>query len=366
MAGNSLRASKVSALLRSLEQVWGLDWPPRLDMIARIKRPSGFVVAERRLKARDPQGFLVYLARKEGVPTGKVARDVSARLGARTYSLGLKDADAIAYQYIIVEPTPEGPPERIEGEGYTAWLVGRRAKAPTTGAHLWNNFRLHVAIEAGDPHEFSSALRDTLVPGFYGPQRFGVRRPVTHIYALYRLLPEPGKLLGEYAYKYPLEDNPFYAYEAGILEKARGRGDPLVAVREPPSSSIVRDALQSYIWNRALSQVLDRQGYPLLYEKKSRALCPEERTVYLARLPSRSLISGRGEWPSLIRRIVREEGIPGYVLPFKAPLRPLAVETCRLSCRVTDENSVIVWMTLPRGIYATIAVRAAVWVNWLS
>ncbi len=361
-----MQAKKAVALLRSLERVWGIDWPPRLDILVRINRPLGFIVAERRLRARDSLGFLVYIVRKEGVPTGKVAVDISRRLGARAYPLGLKDADAIAYQYIIVESTPEGPPDRIEGEGYTAWLVGRRAKAPTTGAHLWNNFRLHITVEAGDPHEFCRALRSALVPGFYGPQRFGVRRPTTHIYALYSLLPEPGRLLAEYAYKYPLEGDKPYAYEARILEKARAKGDPLLPLREPPSSSVVRDALQSYIWNRALSQVLDKQGYPVVYEKKSRALCPEERRVLLARLPSRALLSSRHEWARIVRRVIRWEGLPGYVLPGKAPMRPLVAEPCRISCRVSSRNSLVSWITLPRGLYATSAIRAVSFVNWLN
>ena len=366
MEGNSLQSGKPVALLRSLERVWGIDWPPRIEMLVRVNRPHGFIVAERRLRARDPQGFLVYLARKEGVPTSKVARDLSGRLGARAYPLGLKDADAIAYQYIIVEPLPREPPERLEGEGYIAWLVGRRGKAPSIGAHLWNNFRLHITVIEGDPREFCRLQGGILVPGFYGPQRFGVERPTTHIYALHRLLPEPGRLLAEYGYKYPLEGNLSYAYEARILEEARVKGDPLLPLRKPPSSSVVRDAIQSYIWNRALSQALDEQGRPTLYEKKSRALCPGERTVYLARLPSRSLLSGRGDWASLVRRIVREEGIPGYVLPGKAPFRPLTVEACRFSCMVVGGDSIVVWVTLPRGIYATIAVRTIAWVNWLG
>ncbi len=348
-----------------LERLWGVEWTPRTGSMVEFIVPEGFVVAERRVSVGDPHGFLVYLVRKEGVPTSLVLDRLSRLLGGRAYPLGLKDARSIAYQYILVEAV-EGP-SSIIGEGFRAWLIGRRAKRPRLGIHLWNNFRLTLRVIMGDSKSTCESFRgDGYVLGFYGPQRFGVTRPVTHVYALFTLLPEPGSLLREYYDVSGMGGGNYRgSYESRAVEHARSLGDPIQAIwgRQP---SIVREALQSYVWNRALSSILDKMGVPQHYEKASRALCPEKRVAFLARLPSRSLLSSRGEWASIVRRILRLESLPQWVLPGKAPYRPLAVEPCRLSCKLDRGGTLTLWLTLPRGIYATIAVRSYVFVNWFS
>ena len=350
-------------IIEALEKLWGIDWKPESKAIVAFMRPNGFIVAERRISARDNKGYLVYLARKEGISSTRLQSIISKTMNSRAWILGLKDSNAITYQYLIVEK--EAGPSKIEGPGYTAWLVGKRRKKPGLGAYLWNNFRLTIKIIMGDPLEVCNSLLQGPATGFYGPQRFGIKRPNTHLYGLYYLLNEPGALLREYMYTYPLSQGSPGGYEGEAVRRVRKTGDPLGVYNVPPPS-IVREAIQSYIWNRAVSRILDKKGYPISWEKDGRALCPEERKAYLARLPSKILRSTRTIWARTVKEILEEEGIPWNILPRKAPYRPLIVEPCRRSCKIHNNEIVTLWITLPRGLYATIYVRSKLNVDWFK
>lgn len=349
------------ALVAALEALWGLEAPPRNpEVVVSIPRPRGFVVAERRIRLRGGP-WLAYWVRKEGKSSLQVARDLAKALRARGYRvLGLKDAHAVAYQYVFLEDGEAR--ESVEGAGWRAWLVGSH-RDPGLGGHQWNNFRLTLRILEGTPEGACRALVSLEhVPGYYGPQRFGVTRPNSHLQGLLHLLGGHGLLQAEMGHAYPLGGGPG-GYEGKSLREAGRLGDPLRSPLGAPLG-LLREAVQAYLWNRALSRALegDLEGY---VERASRTPCPQQTRALLARLPSRSLLASRGPWPRLVREVMAEEGIPGWVLPPSAPMRPLAVEPCRISCRAAGD-SIIVWLSLPRGVYATAAVRAGVWVDWLS
>ncbi len=349
-------------LNRALEALWGLEAEPSTSAVARIERPLGFVVAERRPGGLKGGEWLVYLVRKVGVSSLQAARSLVSALGAVEFRVsGLKDADAVAYQYVYVRG---GSGEaRVEGKGWEAWLVGARERPPVLGGHQWNNFRLELRVIDGDPGEACRALGGLrLVPGFYGPQRFGVARPNTHLQGLLLAEGALGALHAEMAHEYPLGGGPG-GYEERTLRAALEAGDPLAPPRGAPARLLV-EAVQSYVWNRALSAAL-REGLEGFVERRGRAACPGGGAALLARLPSRRLLEHPSTpWAGLVATVVREEAL-WPVLPARAGYRPLAVEACRVSCSARGDE-VVVWLTLPRGIYATVAVRSALWVDWLG
>ena len=352
-----------TTIARILEEVWGIRFKPKTSVVVSINRPTGFIVAERRIKTEREGPWLVYWVKKTGISTKRLLKQIRTATGGTVSFMGLKDAQAVAYQYILVS-NPERYPRLIQGEDFKAWLVGRRAKSPRLGSHLWNNFRITVNVIEGEVREFCEAFDNLIVPGFYGPQRFGIERPNTHIIGLLAGLPSPGLLFKEYFFTYPFQIEYREGYETSGIGSVQRETDPYAITRHVPYS-IARDALQSYIWNRMLSAVYKEPGEPPLYEKRTRALCPGEGRAWIARLPSRKLLNSRGEWAGLARRVVRDEGLPWTLLPKDAPMRPVAVEACRASCRPAG-NKAIVWVTLPRGIYATMAVRTAGYVSWIN
>lgn len=352
-----------TTIARILEEVWGIRFRPKTRVVVAINRPNGFIVAERRVKTDREGPWLVYWVRKTGISTKRLLKQIRTVTGGEVSFMGLKDAKAVTYQYILVS-NPERSPRFIEGEDFKAWLIGRRIKSPRLGSHLWNNFRITINVIEGEVKEFCEAFNNLIVPGFYGPQRFGVERPNTHILGLLAGLPSPGLLFKEYSFRYPFQIEYYAGYEMSGTGSADRERDPYAVMSHVPYS-IARDALQSYIWNRMLSAVYNEPGEPQLYEKRTRALCPGERRAWIARLPSRKLLNSRSEWARLARNIVRDEGLPWRLLPSDAPMRPVAVEACRASCRPAANNAVV-WVTLPRGIYATMAIRTASYVSWIN
>ena len=347
--------------MEALEAVWGWELPPVANVLVSIPRPWGFVVAERRPGRLVGGEWLVYLVEKVGVPSGRVvSRLLSAVGGVEARISGLKDADAVAYQYVYVRGGR--PIEKIVGEGWRAWLVGFREKPPGLGGHMWNLFRLTLEVVDGDPVKACEALsRVRLTPGLYGPQRFGVKRPNTHLAGLYLSLGAWGRLLAEMGYEYPWGGAPG-GYEARSLEESVKAGAPRI---QGVPRRLSREAVQSYVWNRAASKAL-LDGVEKYAERKASTPCPRPGRALVARLPDKSMVeSPRTSWEKLVASIVEEEGIPSLILPARAPRRALAAEPCMLKCR-EDGGRLVLWASLPRGLFATSLVRAAVWVDWLS
>ncbi len=340
-----------------LESLWGVEFSPLSGLVVGFSRPLGFVVAERRVGLRGG-GCGVYWVRKVGVSSLRVARELEGVTGGRVWYFGLKDSDAVAYQWFLVEGGVL--PGVVGGVGWRGWLIGYRG-CGGLGGHLWNNFRVDLLVDGDNVEACRVIAGSRVVPGFYGPQRFGVVRPNSHVVGLYRGLGWLGHGLWEYSYSYPMGGAPG-GYEERSVGRARALGDPFAGLGGP--GRLMVEAFQSYVWNRALS-IAWEEGYEGYAERVSRALCPGERRAWLARLPSRRLLGSGSRWAGLVGYILEEEGVPRRVLPARAPMRPLAVEACRLSCRPLGDG-VRVWMTLPRGLYATMAVRSWFWVDWVG
>ena len=361
---------EIRGILKALERLWGVDpgaYEPFTDYTAWIERPQGFTVAEPGGVASGG-GWALYLVRKEALDSLEAARRLAALLGAGSYSLqGLKDACSVSYQYIAIK-NPRSTPSRVEAGRLRAWLVGRsRPLAP--GAHGFNVFRLHVRLQ-GDPEAFCRAAHGLRwIPGYYGPQRFGVERSNTHYIGYLRLIGRLGGLVLEYGRRYPLEERapqPPGSYERRAIEAVERRRSPLEASRFGPRR-IHLEALQAYIFNRALSK-LERRGLDPWMSTRRRAhlACPQGRVAAPAgRLPPPGKPST--PWQEVVLEVMEEEGLPPGLWASHATRgswRPLAYPVCRISCRPTSDGAILV-TALPAGAYATILLRRIAWVDWL-
>ena len=338
--------------LESLEALWGVE--ARLHDFDRseatIYRPAGFTVVEPRITIPRGTGWTWFLVYREKIDTARAAR-LLARLagGSQAGFLGLKDACARVYQYIAVK---DGRPETVEHENIKAWPLGSGGP-PRLGLHGYNIFKIEV--EAGRPRPSIG-----WIPGFYGPQRFGVTRPNSHYLGLLFMEARMGEVLREYRYRYPLEER----REPGDYE-SRWLASRWSGMPRPKPLRIMKEALQAYIFNRALSRAL-KQVHEYKEHTGSVRCMGQEYRVPLARLPGPRLAQGKSKWAKLVSRILEEEGLTWSLFKeLKTPFRPLLYPVCSLKT-ILRGGMIVLRFALPRGAYATSLLLEAYDIDWIG
>lgn len=320
-----------------------------------IETPWGFRIFELPSNSWFREGgWHLYLLRKVGVASTIACWKLARYLGAPRYSIaGLKDAHAIAYQYVSIV-NPRVTPSYVDLGDVKAWYLGRSSMVKP-GSHEGNLFKLIIKTE--DPERLCENIKSiNVIPAYYGPQRFGILRPSTHIYGLALALREPGRLVREYSYRYPLEGEYRLSYEDKSVEEVRRRKDPWVVVESVPG--IALEALQAYIFNRALSEAI-RGGYlDQVRETLVRIrYCGVEAVLPAVRLPSRDLATSSSKWALLVKSIAEVEGVNLELLKnLKPSLRPLYFPFKLRTCSVGD-GLVKVTLCLPQGAYVTTLLK---------
>jgi len=136
------------------------------------------VLSEKALSSFDnSEGHAVYLLTKSGIDTNHVLSDIEKRYGIVLKSLGLKDANAKTKQFVYTHKKLNSL-EKIEGKKYLATLVGFSQK-PISKKHMLGNFFEIIVSET--TAELPSFSDDQKILNFFGYQRFGSRRPITHL-----------------------------------------------------------------------------------------------------------------------------------------------------------------------------------------
>ena len=120
--------------------------------------------------------YAVYELAKEGIDTGHCISDAYRRAHIRLKALGLKDAAARTTQHVCASSRGPGIP-RLDAPRYTLRRLGY-VERPLTGRSMTGN-RFDIVVRGGAGLEGAS-LEDSIL-NYYGYQRFGSRRPVTHL-----------------------------------------------------------------------------------------------------------------------------------------------------------------------------------------
>ncbi|MEM1873699.1 MAG: tRNA pseudouridine(13) synthase TruD [Acidilobaceae archaeon] len=342
-------------LRESLRRLWGIE----RSLLEDAGKPRAvFLPREFRVFELKPallneeEGWRLYLVRKEDTPTLAAASMLKRELRARRASFaGLKDSWGVSYQYIsLLEPGDERC--FVDLGRVKAWLLGEGG-ALRPGSHSGNIFK--IVLETEEPGRVCGNLEAlAAIPGFYGPQRFGLSRPSTHIYGLRLAGREGGWLLREYSYRYPLEDLArSLGYESRALREAAEEKSPWVSLKRAPR--IAGEALQSYLFNRALSRALEERVVEIAETRVSLVACGVEARVPAARLPSRRLLKSGTRWAEIVRSVIEEEGVRVEELPPRAPLRPLLFPIAFKTCKAGVSRAEIAFC-LPPSAYATIVL----------
>ncbi|MEN2999070.1 MAG: tRNA pseudouridine(13) synthase TruD [Acidilobaceae archaeon] len=309
---------------------------PRPQVV--LKLPEGFKVIELRSSSWEGEQYL-YFVRKVGVSTERALLALSRHIRVSSHA-GLKDAHSISYQYFS-SPTP-GPPF-IDLGNVKAWLVGRGPKL-RRGSHGGNLFKVVLSSERVELLEENLKIVKR-VPAFYGPQRFG-RRLTTHLYGLALARGDPKALAREFKGGFSLERR--------LLEEARERRDPWLLLRR--SGRLYSEALQAYLFNRALSRAIAEGKLEQVGEGEVEVrACGSAARLPAVRLPYEGL-KGTG-WARLVEEVMGEEGVTRRELRrMKGELRALYYPA-QLRSAAREGNKVSFTLCLPPGAYATAFLR---------
>jgi len=247
----------------------------------------------------DESGYAVYKLKKKKIDTNHALSGVFRKTGVRLKSLGLKDASAVTEQY-VGSPHKGKPIEDFSTEKYSLTKIGFTKKPLSKKDMIGNNFKIQIS-DCSDG--LSSFNEHNHVLNFYGYQRFGSKRPVTHLIGkaiLHRDFDMAVDLILSFTSSYDSAENSeireklsdktnykkYYDQvpsqmdiEKIVLKEMIDHDDSIRAIRAIPLSlrRFYIQAYQSFIFNQSLSSAfLDGEN---LFAAKSGDVCYDSKSI---------------------------------------------------------------------------------------
>ena len=251
------------------------------------------VLSEKAIDSFDnDEGHAVYLLKKSGIDTNHALADIEKRYGLVLKSLGLKDANAKTQQYVYAYKKINSL-EEYNGKKYSAQRVGFVKKPISKKDMLGNYFEIRVS-DLNDALPSFSGNENIL--NFFGYQRFGSKRPITHLVGKSIIkgdYEEAIEYLLSFSSKYDSEKNneirklisernseseiiellPYSMdIERNLLRQLSNDNDSKNAIRSIPLTlrRFYIQAYQSFLFNKTLS---------LAYEFEEQLFAPENDDV---------------------------------------------------------------------------------------
>ena len=247
----------------------------------------------------DNDGYAVYKLKKKRIDTNHALSDIFRKKGIRLKSLGLKDASAITEQFVCSGHKGKAI-ENYSTEKYSLEKIGHVKKPLSKKDMIGNSFEIKIS----DCSDGLSSFTDfEHVLNFYGYQRFGSKRPVTHLIGkaiLQRDFAKAVDLILSFTSSYDSKENteireklkdpenyekyfdqiPFQMdIERMVLHEMIEHKDSLKAMRSIPISlrRFYVQAYQSFIFNQSLSSAFsDGEN---LFEAKSGDVCYDSKGI---------------------------------------------------------------------------------------
>lgn len=135
-------------------------------------------ISERSLHSiKEQNGYAVYKLKKKKIDTNHALSDIYKRKGIRLKALGLKDASAVTEQYVCSMNSGKSIDD-FSSEKYSLQKIGYAKKPLSKKDMIANHFKIKITDCQNHLSEF---LDYDKTLNFYGYQRFGSKRPVTHL-----------------------------------------------------------------------------------------------------------------------------------------------------------------------------------------
>jgi len=272
----------------------------------RIKQtPDQFVVEEildssldLAAKSDDTHLYPLYLLKKDSIDSSHAIKEVEMATGLKLKVVGLKDAKAVTKQYASVNRKQQDAMDKLATKHCALDLVGYTSKPITKRMLIANRFAITINELHGNVQqcvdELQKCIDEKSVANFYGYQRFGSARPVTHLVGreiVKQNFKQAVNLFLCYSGEYESEqnkeiremcrDNSNFAnilqimpgkmdLERILLTELMRSNDPVKAIRRLPITirRLFVQAYQSYIFNRSLSIAI-KEGYDMVSPKQN-------------------------------------------------------------------------------------------------
>ena len=241
----------------------------------------------------DQNGYAVYKLKKKKIDTNHALSGIFRQKGIRLKSLGLKDASAITEQFVCSGNKGKSI-ESFSSDKYSLEKLGYVKKPLSKKDMIGNHFKLKIS---DCQNNLESFMEYDKILNFYGYQRFGSKRPVTHLIGKAILQQDFDKtvdLILSFTSSYDSEENTeirqklsdkanYQQYfdqvpiqmdiERIVLKEMIEHGESIRAIRAIPVSlrRFYVQAYQSFIFNQSLSAAfLDGED---LFEAQSGDVC---------------------------------------------------------------------------------------------
>lgn len=238
------------------------------------------ILSEKALSSiKQNDGYVVYKLKKQNIDTNHALKDIFKKTGIRLKSLGLKDASAITEQYVC-SMSKSKPIPNFSASKFSLEKIGFVQKPLTKKNMIGNHFEIKITEPVSDPSKFDEYDK---ILNFYGYQRFGSARPVTHLIGkaiLQRNFSEAIKLLVSFTSEFDSKENtklreklaeetnynkilleipPQMDLERIAVSEMIQHNDPFKAIKALPLSirRFFVQAYQSFLFNKTVSAAFE-------------------------------------------------------------------------------------------------------------
>ncbi len=243
--------------------------------------------------ADEEHQYPLYLLKKEGIDSFHAIWEVELATWLKLKPVGLKDAKAVTRQYVSSLRKRKDPQAHIITKQCVMDLVGYTSKPITKGKLIGNRFTITITgFTTGNLErsimEFEEIINKNHIANFYGYQRFGSSRAVTHLVGrelIKRNFRKAVELYLCYPGKYDSKETieirnsckdvsnfqkvlkifpPQMDLERILLQELASSNEPIRALRKLPITvrRLFVQAYQSYLFNRVLSKAI-KEGYDI-------------------------------------------------------------------------------------------------------
>jgi len=248
---------------------------------------------------KEENGYAVYKLKKKKIDTNHALSGIFRKKGIRLKSLGLKDASAITEQFVCSGNKGTGI-DNFSSDKYSLEKLGFVKKPISKKDMIGNHFKIKISESENNPESFTEYDK---ILNFYGYQRFGSKRPVTHLIGraiLHRDFEKAVDLILSFTSVFDSKENNEIREELSdkanyeqyydkvplqmdieriVLKEMIEHGEAIRAIHAIPVSlrRFYVQAYQSFIFNQSLSSAfLDGEN---LFEPQSGDVCFDKNGI---------------------------------------------------------------------------------------
>ncbi len=241
----------------------------------------------------EQNGYAVYKLKKKKIDTNHALSGIFRKKGIRLKSLGLKDASAVTEQFVC-SGNKGNAIDNFSSDKYSLEKLGFVKKPLSKKDMIGNHFKIKISESENNLESFTEYDK---ILNFYGYQRFGSKRPVTHLIGraiLHRDFDKAVDLILSFTSPFDSKENTeireklsdkanYEQYldkvplqmdiERIVLKEMIEHGESISAIHAIPVSlrRFYVQAYQSFIFNQSLSSAfLDGEN---LFEPQSGDVC---------------------------------------------------------------------------------------------